>query len=65
MNLSADGVAPAPRTEGDPLAMNAAYEQGIVFDGQLNIPVVDGGIIWRRCWICTIVTNPSRHVSVF
>jgi hypothetical protein len=44
MNLSPDdGVTPAPRTEGDIAAMNAAYESGMVFDGNIDIPVID----WR------------------
>ena len=58
MNLSADGIAPAPRTEGDPLAMNAAYEQGIVFDGQLNIPVID----WRH-YLEEVLDMHNSHQS--
>lgn len=43
MNLAgADGVA--PRTRGDLQAINALYDSGMVFDGQLNIPVID----WRH-----------------
>jgi hypothetical protein len=38
----ADGVA--PRAEGDLEAMNAAYESGIVFDGDIDIPLID----WRH-----------------
>lgn len=44
MNLSDDPAVPAPRTEGSVLAMNAAYESGMVFDGQLDIPIID----WRH-----------------
>jgi Tannase-like family of unknown function (DUF6351) len=45
MNVSADGgVTPAPRTTGDVEAMNAAYESGMVFDGDLDIPIID----WRH-----------------
>jgi hypothetical protein len=45
MNLSPDdGVTPAPRTEGSIEAMNAAYESGMVFDGNIDIPVID----WRH-----------------
>ena len=45
MNLSADGgVTPAARTEGDLQAMNAAYESGMVFDGDIDIPIID----WRH-----------------
>ena len=43
MNLS-DGDAPAPRTRGDLQAIRALYSSGMVFDGQLNIPVID----WRH-----------------
>lgn len=45
MNLSPDGGdTPAPRTEGDVTAMNAAYESGVVFDGAIDIPIID----WRH-----------------
>jgi hypothetical protein len=45
MNLSPDGGAtPAPRTEGDIQAMQAAYTSGMVFDGDIDIPVID----WRH-----------------
>jgi hypothetical protein len=43
MNLSTNGE-PAPRTSGDPQAISALYESGMVFDGQLNIPIID----WRH-----------------
>ena len=43
MTLSASPDAPAPRTQGDLKAMQAAYESGMVFDGQLDIPIID----WR------------------
>ncbi len=58
MNLSPDGIAPAPRTEGDLLAVNAAYEQGIVFDGQLNIPVID----WRH-YLEEVLDMHNSHQS--
>ncbi|MGB7388533.1 MAG: DUF6351 family protein [Pseudomonas neustonica] len=58
MNLSADDIEPAPRTEGDLLAMNAAYEQGIVFDGQLNIPVID----WRH-YLEEVLDMHNSHQS--
>lgn len=35
---------PAPRREGDVDAMNAAYEYGLVFRGDIDIPVID----WRH-----------------
>jgi hypothetical protein len=45
MNLSPDGgVTPAPRRTGSLEAMNAAYDVGIRFDGDLDIPVID----WRH-----------------
>ncbi|MGH3762953.1 DUF6351 family protein [Actinophytocola sp.] len=37
-----DGVA--PRTEGSVEAMRAAYRSGLVFDGRIDIPVID----WRH-----------------
>ena len=45
MNLSPDGgVTPAPRRHGSLEAMNAAYESGMRFDGDIDIPVID----WRH-----------------
>ncbi len=45
MNLSPDGGAtPAPRTEGNLDAAAAAYSSGMVFDGDIDIPVID----WRH-----------------
>jgi hypothetical protein len=45
MNLSLDGgVTPAPRRAGDPDAIAAAYESGMRFDGDIDIPVID----WRH-----------------
>jgi hypothetical protein len=45
MNLSPDnGVTPAARRSGSIEAMNAAYEEGIRFDGDIDIPVID----WRH-----------------
>jgi hypothetical protein len=44
-NLSPDGgVTPAPRREGDLGAMNAAYQQGLYFNGDIDIPLID----WRH-----------------
>jgi len=37
------GGAPAPRTEGDVGAMNAVYRSGLVFMGDIDIPMID----WR------------------
>jgi hypothetical protein len=45
MNLSPDGGAtPAARRSGDPLAIAAAYESGMHFGGDVDIPVID----WRH-----------------
>ena len=45
MRLSPDGgLTPAPRTTGDRLAIDAAYNSGIVFTGDIDIPVID----WRH-----------------
>jgi hypothetical protein len=45
MNLSPDGGAtPAPRREGDLIAMHNAYNRGLYFDGNIDIPLID----WRH-----------------
>ena len=46
MNLSPDdlGEVPAARTAGNSEAIKAAYEQGLVFTGNLDIPIID----WRH-----------------
>src|SRR6187551_671282 len=45
MNLSSDGGAtPAPRREGDPIAMHNSYNRGLYFDGKIDIPLID----WRH-----------------
>lgn len=41
MNLSADGDAPAPRRSGDLKAIRAAYDSGMQFQGDIDIPVID------------------------
>jgi hypothetical protein len=47
MNLSPDeGETPAPRSEGDVEAIRALYETGLVFDGDMDIPIID----WRH-WL--------------
>jgi hypothetical protein len=38
------GVTPAPRTTGDRAAIAAAYEAGLVFTGEFDLPVID----WRH-----------------
>jgi len=45
MNLSPDGgITPAPRRSGSIEAIHAAYESGMRFDGDIDIPVID----WRH-----------------
>jgi hypothetical protein len=45
MRLSPDGGAtPAPRRQGDLAAMRAAYDRGLYFDGDIDIPLID----WRH-----------------
>jgi hypothetical protein len=43
-NLSSDGVTPVPRIEGDLIAMRNAYNRGLYFDGDIDIPLID----WRH-----------------
>jgi hypothetical protein len=42
MNVSPDGVA--PRRDGDLAGMNAAYNKGLYFDGDIESPLID----WRH-----------------
>ena len=42
--FSLNPMTPAPRTEGDIEAMQAAYEAGLVFMGDIDIPIID----WRH-----------------
>jgi hypothetical protein len=42
--FSLDPLTPAPRRQGDVAAMNAAYETGLVFRGDIDIPIID----WRH-----------------
>lgn len=59
MNLSPDdGITPAPRTEGDLQAIEAAYTSGMVFDGQLNMPVID----WRH-YLEEVLDMHNSHQS--
>ena len=45
MRLSPDGgQTPAPRTAGDRAAIRAAHDSGIVFTGDIDIPIID----WRH-----------------
>ena len=41
MNLSPAADQPAPRTQGDPIAMRAAYTSGMVFSGTARVPTID------------------------
>jgi hypothetical protein len=41
MNLSPSADVPAPRTQGSPQAMRAAYTSGMVFSGELDRPTID------------------------
>jgi hypothetical protein len=43
-NLSANGVTPVPRREGDLIAMHNAYNRGLYFRGDIDIPLID----WRH-----------------
>lgn len=58
MNLSPDGATPAPRTEGDLIAIEAAYTSGQVFAGELNIPVID----WRH-YLEEVLDMHNTHQS--
>lgn len=59
MNLSPDdGTTPAPRTEGDLQAIRAAYTSGLVFDGELNMPVID----WRH-YLEEVLDMHNSHQS--
>lgn len=57
MNLST-GDGPAPRTTGDMVAFNAAYSSGMVYDGQLDIPVID----WRH-YLEEVLDMHNTHQS--
>lgn len=41
MNLSPDGVTPAPRRDGDLAAIEALYTSGMQFQGDVDIPIID------------------------
>ncbi len=59
MNLSPAGDdTPAPRTRGDRKAIKAAYSSGLVFDGQLNMPVID----WRH-YLEEVLDMHNSHQS--
>lgn len=58
MNLAPSAGAPAPRSSGDIAAFNAAYTSGMVYDGQLNIPVID----WRH-YLEEVLDMHNSHQS--
>ncbi|MAT98977.1 MAG: hypothetical protein CL608_17675 [Anaerolineaceae bacterium] len=57
--LSPDGgLTPAQRTEGDMLAAQAAYEAGLVFMGDMQIPIID----WRH-YLEPVLDMHNSHQS--
>jgi hypothetical protein len=58
MSLSPGGDTPAPRREGSIEAMNAAYESGLVFDGKIDIPIIDS-----RSYLEHLMNMHNTHQS--
>lgn len=58
MTLSPDHITPASRTVGDPEAIRAAYRSGLVFEGQLDIPLID----WRH-YLEDVLDMHNSHQS--
>ncbi len=57
--LSPDGgLTPAQRTEGDMIAAQAAYESGLVFMGDMQIPIID----WRH-YLEPVLDMHNSHQS--
>jgi len=56
--ILSDGAAPAPRTEGSIEAMHAAYEQGHVFVGDIDLPIID----WRN-YLEPVLDMHNSHQS--
>ena len=57
--LSPDGgLTPAQRTEGDMVAAQAAYESGMVFMGDMEIPIID----WRH-YLEPVLDMHNSHQS--
>jgi hypothetical protein len=57
--LSPDGgLTPAQRTEGDMVAAQAAYEAGLVFMGDMQIPIID----WRH-YLEPVLDMHNSHQS--
>jgi hypothetical protein len=57
-NFSVNPSAPAARTEGDLLAMQRAYEAGLVFMGEMEIPIID----WRN-YLEPVLDMHNSHQS--
>ncbi|RMH55628.1 MAG: hypothetical protein D6685_13840 [Bacteroidetes bacterium] len=60
MTLSPDdtGHPPAPRSEADPNAIEAAYRRGLVFRGDIDIPLID----WRH-YLEPVLDMHNAHQS--
>jgi hypothetical protein len=56
--FSVNPAVPAPRTEGDLLGMQAAYTSGLVFMGDIEIPVID----WRH-YLEEVLDMHNSHQS--
>jgi hypothetical protein len=56
--ISLNPAAPAPRTEGDLLGMQAAYNSGLVFMGDIEIPIID----WRH-YLEPVLDMHNSHQS--
>lgn len=56
--MLSDGNTPAPRHEGNLEAIGALYESGMVFRGQIDIPVLD-----IRDWLEPILDMHNSHQS--
>lgn len=52
------GGAPAPRHEGNLEAINALYESGMIFRGEIGIPVID-----IRDWLEPVLDMHNSHQS--
>jgi hypothetical protein len=51
-------TSPAPRNQGDMQAMNAVYESGLVFRGDIDIPIID----WRH-YLEPVLDMHNSHQS--
>ncbi len=56
--MLSDGATPAPRHEGNLDAIAALYESGMIFRGQIDIPVLD-----IRDWLEPILDMHNSHQS--